>query len=139
MSATDLLGDPVPEPTPSNTRLTSFEELVGHTIRAAFTDTMGRYDVSLVLVTETNCWLTADAENGGCDEPATLDVGREYSSSPRQTLADFVSPHELFRAGCIGHGEYEHLKSLDESRKAEERDRQAARLREQLAKLEGGS
>lgn len=138
MSNVDLLGDPLPEPVvlPVNERLTEFDQLVGHTIRAAFTDTCGRFDVSLVIVTETGCWLTADAEENGCDEPPILSVGREYSSHPQQTLADFVSARELFNAGCIGHGELELLKAKEAKRQQELREREAAALRARLARLE---
>lgn len=136
MTHVDLLGDPLPKPLPMNTRLTEFDQLVGRTIKAAFTETFAYFDTSLVLVTETGCWLTANAENGMYEEPASLSVGYEYSLPSAKTLDDFVCPLDLLNAGCISSSEYQQLKVLQDERNAKQRDRTAALLRAELARLE---
>ncbi len=136
MTHVDLLGDPLPEPLPTNMRLNDFCQLVGHTIKAAFTDTGAYFDTALVLVTETGCWLAADAENGMYEEPAELVVLYEYQAPRAETLGDFVRPLDLQITGCISSVEYQQLKALEDERNAKHRDRTAARLRAELARLE---
>ena len=136
MTHVDLLGEPLPEPLPMNTRLTSFDQLIGHTIKAAFTETFAYFDTSLVLVTETGCWLTADAENGWLEEPASLVVGYDYQAPEAETLSHFVCPFDLLNAGCISSSEYQQLKALEDERNAKQREKTASRLRAELVRLE---
>jgi len=129
---------------PANKRFENFDQLVGHTIKAVFTDTSGRFDVSLVIVTETGCWLAADAENGSFDEAASFDVVRPYarsyySTNEQPTLHDYVPAIDLFRAGVVNKGVYEHLKGIEAERDRAAIERRANDLRRQLEALESKS
>lgn len=136
---TDLLGDPLPEPLPANLQLQDADELTGHSILAVFDSPNGRYQVDLVIVTATGCWLALEAETDGCgeDSASIQNVGRyrRYSTEPA-LLSDYVSAKELLRAGVINSGEHERLRAVEKEREAEENARKVGRLRQQLAMLE---
>lgn len=133
---TDLLGDPLPEPLPSNSRLQNMEELIGHEVRAMFDDTRGIYGhAALVIVTATGCWLVLDIEGYGLDD-AYVTAERDYSATPVE-LIGYVPSDQLLAANCITDAEYRRLKALEEQHAETERQRKANQLRRQLAELEG--
>lgn len=141
--AHDLLGDPLPEPLPAHSRLTDADQLVGHEVRAVFTDTVGTYGhAEMVIVTATGCWLAMDIQ-GVSLEDAELTVIRPYSSKPVE-LIGYVPASQLRSESCVTDSEYHRLKALEDEHKETERQhketerqRKANRLRQELAELEG--
>lgn len=133
---TDLLGDPLPEPLPSNSRLQSMDELIGHEVRAMFDETRGIHgSAALVIVTATGCWLALDIEGYGIDD-AYVTATRDYSSTPVE-LVGYVPAAQLLAANCVTDAEYRRLKALEDEHAEVERQRKANHLRRQLAELEG--
>jgi len=119
-----------------NERLTELDQLVGETILAAFDCTT---DGEFVLVTENKNWIVLDAEESySCEESATLIVKRERYGKP-ETLDEYVTPRDLLNAGVINPAVYQELQAKADAAAAAERERRAARLREELAKLEDGA
>lgn len=133
--ALDLLGDPLPEPLPSNLHLTDIEELVGHTIKAAIENPNGRRDADLLIVTETNCWMAFCGEPGDDDESASARIVGPGFGKP-MALSDFASPITLKNHGCISESEYAYLKEKDDEVKRVANVAYAARLRAHAARLE---
>lgn len=132
----DLLGDPLPEPLPSNERLTSIHDLAGHEVRAVFEGTSGTYGhAALVIVTATGCWLALDV-GGYSFEECQIEVIAQYSSKPIE-LVGFVRADDLRRKNCISDAEYTRLRRLEQEHKEIERQRKANHLRQQLAEIEG--
>lgn len=131
MSQTDLLGDPLPDPLPENERLKYWSDLEGHTIAATFEDPLGRFDVELVIVTTTGCWLVVSSEIED-SEHSRIYVEQHTG----EVLSDFVSARELLNAGLISQVEFTQLDGVEKARKEEENKRKAERLRKQLAELE---
>ncbi|MEJ1934500.1 hypothetical protein WDZ92_30250 [Nostoc sp. NIES-2111] len=133
---TDLLGDPLPEPLPSNSRLTRMSDLVGHEVRAVFDETQGTYGhAAMVIVTATGCWLALDIE--GCDlDDAYISVYSEHNPKPIE-LIGYVPAAQLLNENCITDAEYRRLKVLEDEHAETERQRKANHLRRQLAELEG--
>jgi len=133
---TDLLGDPLPEPLPSNSRLTRMSDLVGHEVRAVFDDTQGTYGhAAMVIVTATGCWLALDIEGYNLDD-AYISVVAEHNPKPIE-LIGFVPASYLLNEDCISDAEYRRLKALEEEHEEVQRQRKANHLRQQLAELEG--
>jgi hypothetical protein len=133
---TDLLGDPLPEPLPSNSRLTRMSDLIGHEVRAVFDDTQGTYGhAAMVIVTATGCWLALDIE-GYSLEDAYISVVAEHSSKSIE-LIGFVPASQLLNENCISDAEYRRLRALEEQHEEVQRQRKANHLRQQLAELEG--
>jgi hypothetical protein len=131
---TDLLGDPIPEPLPSNKHL-RWDELAGHTIKAVIEDPAGQRQSDVLIITETNCFVTISADVVDGDE-ARISTGHYfYGSSPSPTLSEFASAKELFAAHAINGGEYQALKEAEERRKAEYKAKQVQLAEERLAKL----
>lgn len=120
-----------------NIRLTSLEELVGHTIKAAIESPNGEYcdGREIVLVTETGCFMVLDVDNGYSPEESSIRI--VYPSRPR-LLKDYLSPQDLLHDGLINHAEYALLKVQDDARLVEENKVKAARLRKELQELERG-
>ena len=140
MPETDLLGDPIPEPLPDGVRLNDSSELHGHTILAVFESPGGRYASDMVIVTATRCWIVFRAEVDGYanDESAYINVKHSYiHRGDPETLHDYVSARELLQSNCIQQAEYVRLKALEDQRENEVKAKRAARLRSELAQLEG--
>lgn len=131
MPEIDLLGDPVAEPLPAGERLRYFDQLVGHKILAVFEGTECEPYEDVVIVTETKCWLTAQAEHDG--DSAYIVVSNSYRE---RNLSDYVKAKRLLETGCINQGEYEVLSKAEAEKEAVKRERIANHLRQQLAELE---
>lgn len=125
------------EPPRTGQRLTDFADLVGETILGAFDS---KDDGEWVLVTENRNWIVLEAEEGfSRDEAADIRVKTEpYHRSGQETLADYVRPRELLDAGVINAAVFAELQAKANAAEKAEKERKAARLREALAKLEGG-
>jgi hypothetical protein len=123
---------------PWNERFDDVDELVGHKILAAFhepSNKHGEYGAAgLVLVTQTGCWITLDAEADGCGEDPTVMI-RKTSQYRTETLHDFVNARALHTAGVINSGEYEVLAKVEADLLTEKNNRRAENLRRQLAAL----
>ena len=134
---------------PSRTRLTSEEQLEGHTIKAMVTCPNGRlrYRASLVIVTETLCWLVLDTSDSYCsEEKASIDVrqcsSRGYSSNcgkPEEALHDYLGASDMFHYGLISSAQRDALLEIEAAVEKNEKQKKAAELRKQLAALEGGA
>jgi len=132
MSALDLLGDPLPEPLPHNSRLTSEDELVGHEIRAVFLNTQGTYGFAgMVIVTATGCWIALDCEQDGDD--AYLTVERPSLHGEPVALTGYVPANQLRATNCVSEAEFTRLSAIEAAAKEQEKARRVARLRAQLA------
>ena len=116
-------------------QLRSAESLVGHTIKAVIQSPGGKRQASLVIVTETGCWLALDAENDG--ECAILEVDPPYYGGSDIPLGDYLSAHDAFTHGLINKPTHDVLKAKEDEAEAEEKKRKADRLRKELAELEG--
>lgn len=122
------------DPPRTGERLSDFTDLVGETILAAFDLTVGG---EWVLVTENRNWIVLDAQGGSFDEAPDIHVVTEpYHRSNQEVLSDYVSPRELLNAGVINATVYAELQSKADEKDKAERERKAANLRAQLAKLE---
>lgn len=135
----DLLGDPLPDPLPSNSRLLYEDELRGHEIRAVFMDTLGIYgQASMVMVTATGCWIVFDAEADS--EGVTIKIDRPYSGTAKAVeLIGYVPAQQLLDANCISTAEFARLKAIEDEDAAAKKATRANHLRNQLAELEGGA
>ena len=118
-------------------QLRSAESLVGHTIKAVIQSTGGKRQVSLVIVTETGCWLALDAQNDG--DYAILEVEPTFYGGADIPLGDYLSAHDAFMHGLINKPTHDFLRAKEDEAEAEEKKRKADRLRKELAKLEGGA
>ena len=127
----DLLGDPLPEPLPEGQQFFHIDQLVGHTIKAAFDSPDGHAEADIILVTETNCWIALRADEA---ETPYINVVRGYGSDMR--LSSFVSASELLRTGCIGTPEFNALFAEENAQRLAENTRRAKQLREQADRLE---
>lgn len=134
---TDLLGDPLPEPLPSNSRLTDEDQLIGHEVRGVFINTRGTYGhAAMVIVTATGCWMVFDIDGVARDDASiTVDAGH-YQREPVE-LIGYVRSFDLLHANCVTEPEYRRLVALEEAHAVTERQRKANHLRQQLAELEG--
>lgn len=132
----DLLGDPLPAPLPTNSRLIDEAELAGHEIRAMFIETRGTLGYpSTVIVTATGCWMVLGIGGSELDDAyIKVDTG-DYHRQPSE-LIGYVPADELAAANCVTDAEYRRLKALEDQQKEEARQREAERLRERLAALE---
>lgn len=122
---------------PEGKRLTSFEGLVGHTIKHVCEAPMGHAGQGLgaIFITETLCWLPVQAHDNGFDGAPSLSVHR-YSQE--HLLSDFMTAYELHAAGLLTDAQRDHMQVQEREREAEKNRRQAAYLRDQAAKLEAG-
>lgn len=133
MTNLDLLGDPLPEPLPSGERLRYWNDLVGHTIIAAFEDfRKDRNDIDILLVTETKCWIAGAATHDGFEDAPYLEVVTRGDS-----LHDFVTAQRLLDANCINPSEFAELQKAEDTQDAARNEQIANRLRRELARLEG--
>lgn len=133
---TDLLGDPLREPLPSNSRLIDEAELVGHEIRAMFVQVRGTLGYpNTVIVTATGCWLVLGISGSDLDDAYikvdTGDIWREPVE-----LIGYVPADDLLDANCVTDAEYRRLKALEDQQMAKATEREAERLRKRLAELE---
>lgn len=140
--STDLLGDPLPDYTPElprNEQFSEFDQLVGHTIKAVFDPpTGGHRSADLVVVTETGCWIAAEAAVDGCgDDAAYLSVKSGLFGGG--DLSDYCSAAELHRAGVISQVEHDFIALKEAERKAAYSKQRADSLRAELKRLEGGA
>lgn len=126
------------EPPRTGERLSDLSELVGETILAAFDNNDGG---EFVLVTENRNWIVVEAQDEGfSDAEPYLHVKREpYHRAGKEVLSDYVRPRELLDTGVINAAVYQELQAKADAIEKAERERKAARLREQLARLEGGT
>lgn len=131
-----------------NVRLNSLGALVGHTITHVFEDLCDTEEPGqAVLVTATGCWIVLDAEDSGySDEEPVLKVVSDGEGSfwwrrrgRTANLSDYVEPQFLFEAGLINEGELNLLKAQRRAKEEAKREKEAANLRAQLARLEGGA
>jgi len=119
------------------TQLRSVNGLIGHTIKAVIQSTGGKRQVSLVIVTETGCWLALDAQNDG--DYAILEVEPTFYGGADIPLGDYLSAHDAFTNGLINKAAYDILKAKETEAEVAKINARAKRLREELAKLEGGA
>lgn len=126
------------EPPRTGERLSDLADLVGETILAAFDSNDGG---EFVLVTENRNWIVLEAQdNGFSNEAPYLHVKSEpYHRAGKEALSDYVRPRDLLNAGAINAAVYAELQAKVDAADKAEKERKAAYLREQLAKLEGGA
>jgi hypothetical protein len=133
---TDLLGDPLPEPLPENIQLTDWDQLTGHTIKAAIDICSGRRRAEVVLVTATNCFLALEVEPEDCDSAELKVVRGPYGGGEGYNLHDFVSADMLHTYGCISDSVRNHLRTVESERKKKQAADRAARLRADAERTE---
>lgn len=136
--AFELASYDAPAPLPSDKRLTHESELKGHTITALITDPSGRLgsQATVVIVTETRCWLVLEAESGDRDEDPSINVSGGNSYPPALTLSDYLSARDMFTAGLILQGEFDALWALELEKERLRKANRANQLRRELATLE---
>lgn len=124
---------------PNGKQLLHLNDLVGHTIRAAVTDPSGQYQCHAVFVTETDCWLALDAELAGCciEDGIELKVCGDHWNKEAQTLSQYLSVADMRLANLATPGELAALQVIEDQKAATNKAEQVARLRLQLAELEG--
>lgn len=122
-----------------DTQLRSLEHLVGHTIKAVIENPCGKRDVSVVLITETGCWLALDADGGTHDEKPYVTIDPPYAGSSDVPLSDYLSAVDMVQAGLVNQATYELLREKERAARAAERKAEADRLRRKLQELEGGA
>jgi len=117
---------------PEGERLTSFKQLVGHTIKHVCKAPKGPVGQRLgaIFITETLCWLPVQAHDNGFDSEPSLSV---YTFSQELLLSDLMTAYELHSAGLLTDAQWEHMQVQERGRKAEENRRKAAYLRDQCA------
>lgn len=131
---------------PHGKRLTDQEQLKGHTILAMLMNVSGPLagGTETVIVTETHCWMVLDSTDPQCyDDKAEIEIERDpcqwNSSKSPETLQDYLSAEELFSIGVIVAVERELLVEKRKQAEQQEKEKKAARLRRELAELEGGA
>lgn len=100
----DLLGHPIPEPKdlPHGKRLSSFDDLIGHTITHIFEEDDCIND-QLVIVTETRCHLAVNARHSGCDEDTPqIETAQAWGDASAFTIETHVKAETLRRHGLLG-------------------------------------
>lgn len=122
---------------PEGERLTSFEELVGHTIKYVCEEPMGHAGRGLgaIFITETLCWLPVEAYDNGHECQPSVSV---YQFTQERHLSEFMTANEMHAAGLLTDAQRDHMQAQERDREAEEIRRQAAYLRSEAAKLEAG-
>lgn len=134
---------------PEGKRLEYEHELAGHTIKAVITHPVGRLgdQADMVIVTETLCWLVlGTSDTYDCDERPIVEVQRnktylsrsDLSPKPAETLHDFLGAAEMLHHGLITSAQHAALELIEQQEEARKTQERAARLRKQLAELEGG-
>lgn len=118
-------------------QIRSLDGLVGHTIKAVI-QPLGKREVGVVLITETGCWLALCALSSH-DEAPVLEIDPPYYGSADVPLLDYLSAQDMFDHGLLNQPTYELLKAKEDQAEAAEKQVKAARLRKQLAELEGGA
>ncbi len=129
---------------PENTRLTDAHALIGHEVVAMITHANGRLcsGREIVIVTKTLCWMVIKADDRYGFENGTPDVevkGIGCSSNENETLHDYIGAYEQYRAGLISKQVYDELLKLEQAEELKTNAVRAARLRAELAELEGGA
>ena len=125
---------------PEGEQLFSLESLVGHTIRAVVTCPNGELQCQAVLVTETDCWLALDAEMAGCcpEDGVDVKVCGDHWRPKSQTLSQYLSVEDMRFSNLATPAQLAGLQAIADQKAAAEKAEKAARLRKQLAQLEGG-
>jgi hypothetical protein len=130
-------------PLPEGKRLMTEEDLVGHTIKAVVRHPMGRLgeEAEMVIVTGTLCWMVLQTEDSySCEERASITVsGGKYGYSTTETLFDYLGASEMFRYGLVSAAQRDALLEIEAAAEQKETQEKAARLRKELADLEGGA
>ncbi len=125
---------------PEGKQLFSLEALAGHTIRAVVTDPSGELQCHIVFVTETDCWLALDAEMGFCPEDGVdIKVCGDHWCNKVQTLSQYLSVADMRYANLTTPSQLESLQAIEDEKEAKKKAEKAARLRRELAALEGGA
>ena len=127
--------------------LTHSGELVGHTIKAIveYPDGTLAEPGSVVLVTETGCWAVFTVQGYSFEEASVgLDLKKQtggHGLRPLRdlTLHDFLSARDMQSEGIIGDAEYQLLHKKEQEAKQADRLAKAEKLRQELARLEGGA
>lgn len=119
-------------------QIRDFDDLVGHTIKAVITPS-GKRDVSLVIVTETGCWIAFDAEGGSADEKPYIEIDPPYSGGRDIPLDQYLTAGDLLHAGLINQPTHELLKEKEDQEEAALKKAKVDYLRKQLVELEGSA
>lgn len=104
MNNLDLLGHPIPDPKdlPRNKRLSSFDDLIGHTIMHIFEED-DCINEQMVIVTETRCHLEVNAVHGDCDEDdPRIQTTSVWGDDSSYTIEKYVNAETLRRHGLLG-------------------------------------
>lgn len=110
--------------------------LVGHTIKAVINPT-GKREVSVILITETGCWMALDATGGSYDEKPIIEIDPPNWGQPEIALSEYLTAADAFHAGLINAPTYELLREKEVAEEKAKNKAMADRLRKQLAALEG--
>lgn len=129
---------------PENQQLFSLASLAGHTIKCVVEpiNDVNRYPYAdFVIVTETMCWVAFKADLVGCctEDGARIDICGSPWRGECETLYTYLSADEMLENGLVSQGAYNELKASEERKAAEAKADKAARLRAELAQLEGGA
>lgn len=119
-------------------QIRDFNALLGHTIKAVIHPS-GPREVSLVLITETGCWMALDATGGDYEEKPTIEIDPPYYGYDDVPLDQYLSAADSRNSGLINQAAYELLKAREDQRDAEQKKAKVEALRKQLAELEGGA
>ena len=119
--------------------ITDWLGLEGKTIAHVNDAPLGRYSNSIdaVLMFTDGTWCAIGHEVVYDDE---ADVGPGVGSVRiDDTICDYLTASQLFECGWISKALHDEIAAREQSREAAEKERKAKRLREELAKLEGGA
>jgi hypothetical protein len=131
----DLLGEPLPDPLPENQEFRSWEQLVGHTIKAVIESPSGKRRCDALIVTETRCYLAVIAEPED-DEVAHLTIPSNSYGSKESCLSDWASAQQLLRENCISKNEFDVMRAQEVAAAKALHDRQLEQAKARVRALE---
>jgi hypothetical protein len=127
--ARDVLTPHTAAPGAGGAQLRSPDDLVGHTIAHVFDGSLKHGD--LVLVTADGSFLALRAE--GDDEEASIETCSSGYGPTARTLASFVYPGDLKRAGLLSESECRQIERQETEQKLAEARRRLESARHQAA------
>lgn len=120
-------------------QLTDWQQLVGHTIKAAIAYPTGKRDVGAVIVTQTGCWLAIDADGGSCDEKPTVEIDKAWAGNPQDIpREDYLSAHDMFHTGLINKPTFDLLLEKEKAAREAEKRAKIERLQREIERVEKG-
>jgi hypothetical protein len=118
--------------------IVDWQDLARKTIFCVEDAPLGRYsnNIAAVLMFTDGTWCAIGSEARGCGMDDGVDVGPGVGGV-RSTdfICDYLTASQMLRCGWISQALHDEIAAREQARAAEEKERIAKRLRDELAKL----